>query len=303
MSRWIGPWILMIGVSLGGLVAGQDGEPAGPGETGGRRGGGPAQGPGRANIVTTVASFNTAQVRRGQTLFTRECASCHGVDARGGAGKTDVDLLRQPIVLMDISGKQLGDFLRADKSEKAMHKFNLSSDQVLDISTFLRYEVADFVAGRGGPRHNVFAGDPKAGEAFFNGAVGKCNTCHSVTGDLKGIGAKTNQDAPTLQGAILSGSTVAGAGGRGGGGRGGVNTPNVSATVTVQSGEQFTGTPLTVNDWLVEIRLPDGTVRSWLPNNGWPKVVRTNRLQAHVDLMVKYTDSDIHNLAAYLRDK
>jgi len=26
-------------------------------------------------------------------------------------------------------------------------------------------------------------------------------------------------------------------------------------------------------------------------------------LQAHIDLMLKYTDDDIHNLAAYLNDK
>ena len=32
----------------------------------------------------------------------------------------------------------------------------------------------------------------------------------------------------------------------------------------------------------------------------WPKVVQTNRLQAHVDLMVKYTDADIHDVTAYL---
>ena len=54
-------------------------------------------------------------------------------------------------------------------------------------------------------KSNVFSGDAKAGEAFFNGSVGKCNTCHSVTGDLKGIGEKNNHDAPTLQGAILAG--------------------------------------------------------------------------------------------------
>ena len=36
-------------------------------------------------------------------------------------------------------------------------------------------------------RLNVFSGNAKAGEAYFNGNVGKCSTCHSPTGDLKGI--------------------------------------------------------------------------------------------------------------------
>ena len=38
-------------------------------------------------------------------------------------------------------------------------------------------------------------GDPKKGEAYFNA---HCTSCHSATGDLKGIGAK--YDAHNLQG-------------------------------------------------------------------------------------------------------
>jgi cytochrome c oxidase cbb3-type subunit III len=284
----------LVGLSVAGLVAGQDdGVPPDPSRAGGRGGRGTAQGAGQSTAVTTVDSFNSAEVKRGQSLFGRQCASCHGFDARGGSGKTDVDLLRQPVVLMDITGKQLGDFLKSGRPEKGMPKFDLTADQVSEISAFLRYEIAAFVADHGGERHNVFSGNSEAGEVFFNGSIGKCNTCHSVTGDLKGIGARTHGDAPTLQGAILSGS---------GGGRGDVQ-PNVTASVTLQDGQKFVGVPLNVNDWLVEIRLADGTIKSWLPNNGWPKVIRTNRLQAHVDLMVKYTDDDIHNLAAYLQDK
>jgi len=244
--------------------------------------------------ATTTASFNPAQVKRGQSFFGKQCASCHGFDARGGSGKTEVDLLRQPVVLIDITGKQLGDYLKVGKPEKGMPKFDLAAEQVSEISAFLRYEVAAMVDDHGGTRHNVFSGNAAAGAAFFNGPVGKCSTCHSVTGDLQGIGARTKGDAPTLQGAILSGS--------GGGGRGS-DQPNVTATVTLQDGQKFTGSPLRVNDWLVEIRLADGTIKSWLPNNGWPQVTLTNRLQAHVDLMLKYTDDDIHNLAAFLRDK
>src|SRR5580704_13725166 len=43
-------------------------------------------------------------------------------------------------------------------------------------------------AGRGTPVAEV-VGDAKAGQAYFNGE-GKCNTCHSPTGDLKGVGSK-----------------------------------------------------------------------------------------------------------------
>jgi hypothetical protein len=91
----------------------------------------------------------------------------------------------------------------------------------------------------------------------------------------------------------------AGGGGRGGGGAGG----NVTATVTLKSGEKFAGSPVLINDFVVEIHQPNGENKTWLRNDGWPQVAEVNRLQAHIDLMKKYTDDDIHNLAAYLKDK
>ena len=45
------------------------------------------------------------------------------------------------------------------------------------------------------------AGDRTAGEAYLNGAAG-CRSCHSVTGDLAGIGLK--YDTPTLRERLLT---------------------------------------------------------------------------------------------------
>ena len=58
-----------------------------------------------------------------------------------------------------------------------------------------------------------------------------------------------------------------------------------------------------INDFVVEIRLENGESKTWLRNGEWPKVTQVNQRQAHIDLMLKYTDDDIHNLAAYLKDK
>jgi len=133
----------------------------------------------------------------------------------------------------------------------------------------------------------VLVGDAKAGEQYFNGAGG-CAKCHSPTGDLKGVGAK--YDAPTLQErAVLPRS---GFGGRGGG-RG-------MATLTLASGEKITGSPLRVTDFDVTLRLADGTTKTWARNHGVPKVDIVDPLQAHIDIMMKLTDTDMHNLTAYL---
>ena len=40
--------------------------------------------------------------------------------------------------------------------------------------------------------------------------------------------------------------------------------------------------------------------RSWLRSSNVPNVKVTDPLQGHIDLLPKYTDADIHNLAAYL---
>jgi mono/diheme cytochrome c family protein len=275
---------------------------------GGRGAAGPADAASAARPVDITASrsFDMASVDRGGKIYAAKCASCHGENARGGKStKTDVDLLRSDLVLMDHSGRELPEFLKTGRPEKLMPAFELAHDDGVDLSAWLHYQVSVVTLWNQYTRPNVFSGDAKAGEAFFNGPVGKCSTCHSVTGDLKGIGAK-NADAPTMQSTILSGGGRGGGrggggagGGRGGGGGGG----NVTATVTLANGETFTGAPATINDFVVEIRLPGGETKTWLRNDGWPKVTQVNKLQPHVDLMTKYTDDDIHNLAAYLKDK
>src|SRR5580700_5814352 len=196
--------------------------------------------------ITTTRSFDMPTVERGGKIFAAKCASCHGDNARGGKGKTGADLIRSDIVLLDHGGRELPEFLKFGRPEKGMPKFDLSHDDGVGVATWLHYQVS-VAADRGAyVKFNVFSGDAKAGEAFFNGPVGKCNTCHSVTGDLKGIGEKSNHDDGNLQAAILGGAS--GGAGRGGRGRGGAagGGGNVTATVTLKSGEKFTGSPVKI---------------------------------------------------------
>jgi mono/diheme cytochrome c family protein len=282
--------------------------PVAPAQRGGRGFGGAsaASGAPRPVDITAKNSFDMASVARGGKIFAAQCASCHGENARGGkTTKTDLDLLRSEIVVMDHAGRELPEFLKTGRPDKNMPAFDFSHDDGVDVATWLHYQVSLVTLWQQYTRMNVFSGDPKAGEAFFNGSVGKCNTCHSVTGDLKGIGAKSGNDAGNLQAAILGGGGRGGRGGGGGGGGrgGGGGGANVTATVTLHNGEKFTGSPALINDFVVEIRLPGGEAKTWLRNDGWPQVTEVNRLQPHIDLMLKYTDDDIHNLAAYLKDK
>jgi len=150
---------------------------------------------------------------------------------------------------------------------------------------------------------NIVVGDPKAGEAFFNGA-GKCASCHSPEGDLRGIGAKV-EDAVTLQQRFLMprGGRPRRRGPRPPGGDVPpfLQSTAVKATVTLPSGETVTGPIIRLTDFDVTIYDPAAQqLRSWLRTDGVPAVTLSDPLQAHVDLLRKWTDTDIHNMTAFL---
>jgi len=241
--------------------------------------------------------FDPEAVERGRAILVAKCGFCHGSNARGGAGGSD--LTRSPIVQEDEGGKQLDAFLEVGRPEKNMPKFELPDQEVSDIATFLHATIAA-VSNRGDYQIlDIVVGDPKAGSTFFNGAGG-CRSCHSPDGDLKGVGAK--YDAATLQGRML---LPRGGGRRGGPTRRGFSPytdPNaVQATVTLPSGESVTGALVRLTDFDVTLYDPaTQQLRSWLRNDDVPRVALTDRLQAHVDLLRKWTDRDMHDTTAYL---
>jgi cytochrome c oxidase cbb3-type subunit III len=242
-----------------------------------------------------AAPVDPAAVTRGQQTFTQNCSFCHGPDARGGA-EGGVDLMRSQIVIGDATGAQLSTFLKTGRPPRMPAFNNLTDAQVADIDAFVRSQ--NITSGGRAPLVAIVVGDPKAGEMFFNGA-GKCNTCHSVNGDLKGIGSK--YDAITLQGHIVLP--------RGSGGWPGLknpfevnNPPNVPREVTVSEagGKVTTGDLVSISDFDVVLRDSDGLRHTFARNGDVPKVEIKDPLQAHVDMMPHLTDEEMHDLTAYL---
>lgn len=242
-----------------------------------------------------AASVDPAAAARGQQIFVQNCSFCHGPDARGGA-EGGVDLTRSPIVNSDPTGVQLSGFLKTGRPPRMPAFDSLTDAQVGDIDAFVRSQNA--VAGGRLPLIAIVVGDPKAGEEFFNGA-GKCSTCHSVTGDLKGVGSR--YDAITLQGHIVLP--------RGKGGWPNIiapfqvtNPPDVpkKVTVTLADGTITTGDMISISDFDVVLRDASGVRHTFARNRDVPKVVVTDPLQAHLDLMKTLTDKQMHDLTAYL---
>ena len=251
----------------------------------------------RGNNVPAAPTFDAAAVERGKSALFVNCGFCHGANARGGDGGPD--LIRSVLVLDDEKGKELGNFLKIGRPDRGMPNFpGLTSAQISDIAEFLHSEIYSASNRRTYEIQNILVGDAKAGEAFFNGA-GKCAGCHSPTGDLKDIGAK--YDPVTLQGRIVMPRSQ-----RGGAGdpaiAGAAQPPGTSpaVTVTFSSGQSYTGALVRITDFDVTLRDSSGAVRSFTRNDETPKVEIKDPLQAHIDMLSKYKDADIHNLTAYL---
>jgi cytochrome c oxidase cbb3-type subunit 3 len=248
------------------------------------------------NAAITGAKEDTAAVDRGGKLYVTNCAGCHGATARGGAGAPD--LVRSVLVLDDEKGILIAPVLREGRPDQGMPRPNLSEPQIADIVAWLH--VQTYAAGHRGTYAflDVVTGDPKKGEAYFN-TTGACKQCHSATGDLKGIASRYEPFA-------LQSRWLQPRGGRGGGGgRGGRGGPAstrsvVTVTVTLPGGETFSGPLERIDDFNVSLRDSSGEFHSIARDGASPKVEVHDPLKAHLDLLSKYTDADIHNVTAYL---
>jgi cytochrome c oxidase cbb3-type subunit 3 len=232
--------------------------------------------------------YDAATLERGKSTFVSQCGFCHGANARGG--ESGPDLLRSVVVRDDENGNGIGPIVLNGRPAQGMPKFSMTQTQIADIAAFL-HEGVRASAERGTYKIlDIVTGDAKAGQAYFSGA-GKCSTCHSVTGDLKGIGAK--YDPITLQGKFLMPV----------GGRGGAqarSTSPIIVTVTLPSGQSASGTLVRIDDFNVAFTDAKGDYHSIARKGEVPKVELRDPLKAHYDMLPKYTDADMHNLTAWL---
>ncbi len=233
-----------------------------------------------------------AAYERGGKVFTTYCAGCHGVAGKGGPGAPD--LIRSVLVLDDEKGILIAPVIRDGRPDKGMPKLGLTEAQIADIVAWLH--VRTYSAGHRGTYTfgDVVTGDARKGEAYFNGP-GKCNTCHSVTGDLAGIGKK--YDPFSLQARWLQ---PRGRGGRGGGGGGAGSNAATTVKVTLPNGETVSGKLDRIDDFNVSLRDSAGVFHSFSRDGEGIKVEVNDPLKAHNDLLHQYTDADIHNMTAYL---
>jgi mono/diheme cytochrome c family protein len=230
-----------------------------------------------------------AAVERGKRLYQVNCQFCHGADIRGG--DSGPSLLRSGLVLDDQNGELMAPVIQNGRPDNGMPKFSFTKEQVADVAAFVHtFRAAGYDESRRKPP-SIVVGDAKAGEGFF---TARCASCHSATGDLRGIATRIADPRLLQQTWLMPGS---------GGGRGvasPIPVPPTTVVVTLSSGEKVEGQLDRIDDFGVSLVTADGSHRSFRTSGDSPKVEVKDALQPHKDLLRVYRDADIHNVTAYL---
>jgi cytochrome c oxidase cbb3-type subunit III len=226
-------------------------------------------------------TYAPATIASGQTLFVQQCGFCHGRDA--GGGETGPDLTRSKLVSSDNAGENIGPVIRNGRAEKGMPSFNLSDADVTSLEAFIHFQQDQAMSQTGNRKgvsnEDLQTGDVEAGKKYFNGA-GTCSKCHSETGDLAGIASR-------YQGLGLEQQMLV------------PRNVQSKVTVTTAAGRTFTGALAYRDEFTIGLTDDAGAYHSW--PTAIVKYKVNSPTDAHVELLKKYTDDDIHNLMAYLQ--
>jgi cytochrome c oxidase cbb3-type subunit 3 len=237
-----------------------------------------------------------AQIARGKTLYGISCTGCHGADLRGG-DMGGPNLLRSQVALSDLDGELIVPIIEGSRQNAGMPAIPMSQADAKAVAAYVRSIEATI--GRQGmppetamPAPSILVGDAREGQAAF--AV-RCSSCHSATGDLKGLASRIPDPK------ILQNTWVAG----GRGGRRGAAVDNsparaVTVIVTHPSGERVEGRLVRIDDFFVTVGLADGSMRTFRRDGDVPKLDIRDPMQGHRDLLSVYSDKEMHDLTAYL---
>lgn len=231
-------------------------------------------------------------VARGQKLFVSTCGFCHGSNAQGG--NSGPDLVRSVLVLHDEgTGKEIGPVIHNGRPNRGMPAFPLTDAQIKDLAAFFLSRSQSTTNRMDYKILNLVTGDPKAGEAYFGS---HCASCHSATGDMAHIARKF--EPVELQGRLLYPLMQSFPGQPG-------PPPDPkalpTATVTLPSGQTYSGVVDHLDDFTINIVDSSGKHHAWPIDEGsGTRVELHDPLKGHEDLLKKYTDADMHNVLAYL---
>lgn len=230
--------------------------------------------------ATPPQTANAGELEEGKELFVEKCGFCHGPDATGG--ESGPDLTRSALVAGDSAGDRIAPLVREGRAAAGMPAFTVSEHEMTALVSFIHNQKTMLEKRgdrRGVENEDLQTGNADAGKRYFNGA-GKCATCHSPTGDLAGL-------ATRLKGLKLEEKML------------NPGSGSAKVTVTTKNGATFSGRLTYRDEFTIALTDAAGWYRSW-PADAVKFAIEAPA-QAHVELLSKYTDEDIHDLMAYLQ--
>jgi len=226
-------------------------------------------------------SYPPDLIESGKSLFRQDCSFCHGRDAGGGEGGPD--LTRSKLITADLGGDKIGPVARNGRPDKGMPSFELSDQQIASLVAFIHTQQNNALTQQGGRKgvdaSDLQSGNAEAGKRYFEGAGG-CGACHSPIGDLAGIASR-------LKGLELEQQMLY------------PKHAKRKVSVTLASGQILNGTLEYLDEFTIGMIDSAGSYRSWRTGDVQYRV--DSALNAHVELLSKYSDADIHDLMAYLQ--
>ena len=184
------------------------------------------------------AAHSNSVSTAGQQLFASNCASCHGLDGRGGERAPNI---AQKTEIQRLSGAALTRIIQDGVTGTGMPAFRaLTASEVKAVVLYLR-------TLQGVNQTVALPGDPERGKELFFAKAG-CSACHMVAGsggfiasDLSGF-ARTHS-AAEIRSAITSRS-------------GSIDKPSVVATT--RDGRKYAGRVRNEDNFSLQLQTPDG---------------------------------------------
>ena len=228
-----------------------------------------------------------AVIARGKSVYSVNCAFCHGSDA--GGGSIGPNLLRSEVVLQDRNGEMILPIVHGARIPQGMPKIDIADSSVPDIAAWL-HSLKTGGNMKSTEKINIVVGNAATGKQTYQQM---CSSCHAA-GTMQGFADKFPDARSMQQGWLMPG----------GGGRNQSSASQgvapVTATVTPASGPAVTGKLGTLDDFYVEVTTDDGVLHRYTRTNDVPKVTVHDPLEAHRALFRKYNDTQIHDITAYL---
>jgi mono/diheme cytochrome c family protein len=229
------------------------------------------------------AEPDKAAAARGAPLFQRDCAFCHGPQARGATGP---GLITSDEVLGDDHGEHLVPFLKKGRPQKGMPAFaTMSDDRLKDIAEFMHLQV-EAVANRGTYQVlNIVVGNRAKGQTYV---AAHCMSCHT-TETLAHIGSRFRTPEQLQRGWIWPTRPS------------GSEDTSLAATASVQTqdGEIIAGRVTQWSDF--RITLVDRTGQTQvIDREPGVEVQVKDPLAAHQEMILTLKNDDMHNVTAYL---